>query len=188
MQYLNDTVDAVTRMPVNTVIGAVFLALVLAAPVGLIAVAGRRRGKDVSMTLVAIATAANFLGMIVAVGQARHADQNPNAEWARAPVDSVGRPQQEPVPTRALQLPSATRMSDYIATRITPVLFSEWDTNDDKQLVASEAAAGAAAFIKASGSDKSDSVSEDELRTKIADAIEPHLRTVRQGPPVPVKP
>ena len=76
MQYLTDILDAVTALPVDAVLGGVFLALVLTSPVGLAYAVGRRRGKDVSMMLVGLATAMNFIGMALAIGHAQYVNNS----------------------------------------------------------------------------------------------------------------
>ena len=48
-----------------------------------------------------------------------------------------------------------------------------------------EAAAAVGAFIESSSSDKEASMSEEELRRVIAEAIEPHLRAFGRPPTAP---
>lgn len=150
MQYLNDVFDTVTSLPVDAIIGGVFLALILTSPVGLAYAVGRRRSKDVSMTLVALATATNFVGMALAIGQARHFNDNQNEEWARTPLNAGAPPPQQQPLDRGTRPPDTPRLSDFIADRIMPDIFSDGDTDHDGRLSTIEAAAVATAFIESS--------------------------------------
>lgn len=185
MKYLNDVLDAVTAMPADAVIGGVFLALMLTSPLGLAYAVGRRRGKDVAMALVALATAANLIGMAIAAVHARHVENSPNAEWARTPLDSGALPQQSGPSGQRSRPPSRPRLSDIIAARVTPSLLSKGDTDHDGRLSTNEAAVAVAALIRSSASGKETSVDEREIRGMIAEVIEPALQTFGQPPAAP---
>ena len=184
MQYLNDVFDTVTSLPVDAIIGGVVLALMLASPVGLAYAVGRRRKKDVSMTMVALATATNLVGMALAIGQARHINDNPNEEWARTPLNARVPPPQQPPRDRGSRPPERPRLSDIIAERILPDIFSDGDTDHDGRLSTVEAAAVAASFIESS-SPRDASICAEDLRKAIAEAIESRLRSLFQPPSAP---
>jgi hypothetical protein len=186
MQYLNDLFDTVTSLPVDAIIGGVFLALMLTSPVGLAYAVGRRRSKDVSMTLVALATATNLVGMALAIVQAQHVNDSPNEKWARTSINPGTLPpqKQRQAPGRSSGPPDRPRLSDIVAEKIMPDIFSHGDTDHDGRLSTVEAAAVATAFIESS-SPRDASICEEDLRRAIADAIESRIRSFFRHPPPP---
>ena len=133
MKYLNDALDAATGMPVDSVLGGVFLALMLTSPVGLAYVVGRRRGKDVSITLIALATVTNLIGMAVAIGHAKYVEDRRTMVNVQTSFGS-GFPPPQVSPNQGSRPPGRSRLSDIIAERITPGLLSKGDTDRDGRL------------------------------------------------------
>ena len=185
MQYLSEIFDAVTTLPVDSVLGGVFLALVLASPVGLAYNVGRRRGKDASMMLVGLATAMNFIGMALAIGHAQYVNDSaavkPRQTSSYQGVLPLAQPQPGS-PNRGTPPTNRPRLSDIIAERITPDILSEGDMDHDGRLSTDEAADVVTAFIKSSASGKDASCGQEEIRRVIAERIEPYLRSLFQNP------
>jgi hypothetical protein len=182
MKYLTEVFDTVTSLPVDVIIGAVFVALMLTSPVGLTYAVGRRSSKEVSMALVALAMATNLVGMALAIGQARRVGDGPNDEWARSVHNTTAAPLPPPRPPAVgFRPPDKARLGDIIAERIVPDIFSDGDTDHDGRLSTLEAAAVAIAFIESPGP-QGVSISAEDLRKAIAEAIEARIRSLFRPP------
>ncbi len=197
---LQDVVDAITETSPEVLIGGLVLAVMLASPLAMIYALSRRRAKDISTLLVAVAALANVGGMAIALGYARRASETPNEAWLRSQrtsqPNSIGppapgsplanAPMSFPMPAHHLPgtpPPSRPRLSDLVAERISQDFLTEGDFDRDGQLSSSETISAVNTFLESSAHNENGSVTREALRLALAEALEKYLRGPGPLPP-----
>jgi hypothetical protein len=133
-EQLAAILDSVLAMPVEVIIGAVFLSLLLALPVAWAHVASRRDSKNHAMFLVASAMTTILVGMAIAAGQA----------WRTARAQGVA----TEAPPHKVPGPTPTG-DDRLAETLAWIILEKADTNRDGLISSAEAATLGDQFVRA---------------------------------------
>src|SRR3954454_9562624 len=91
-EFLASIFDSILALPVETVIGGVLLALLLALPVAGAYLAARRGKRDAAMILVAASMVVNLVGMAIASGQTWRTINGDGSAVATPPQPPPGSP------------------------------------------------------------------------------------------------
>jgi hypothetical protein len=161
--FLDAILNSVLDMSAPTILGWVFLALLLSSPIAGLYAALRGGRRNLAMPLMGLALVANLVGMVVASGHARSlSDANARAVRTFAPRPPPPPPDGSSPPPGGG--PEFGRFEVPQSRSLGSRILAEADADHDSLLSPDEAAAAAAAFVRSAAVEGKESIDLATLR------------------------